>query len=203
MVDPATKIMKTLLHGSCRLDYLTNRPQVRVPFQLELKPMICFKQWVKTEGIPDDHIVKMPSEPEIVDPEAVIQGYGENHVGDSDNLDVSEEDASEVSDEDGDGDEEGEEDGEDEDDEDDVSDEEKQCYDVHWRECKYVDDHPLIMDKIYYDFRQEWIDNVVEETRKIALDPSNEDVMQVEHSNYPGGIVSKYANSLKLKADPR
>lgn len=43
MVDPATKIMTTLLHGSCRIDYLTNRPQIRVPFQLELKPMVCFK----------------------------------------------------------------------------------------------------------------------------------------------------------------
>ena len=26
IVDPATKFMKTMTHGSCRLDYLTNRP---------------------------------------------------------------------------------------------------------------------------------------------------------------------------------
>jgi hypothetical protein len=32
MVDPATKIMRTMIHGSCKLDYLTNRPKLRVPF---------------------------------------------------------------------------------------------------------------------------------------------------------------------------
>jgi hypothetical protein len=82
IVEPSTKIMRTLIHGSCHIDYLTNRPQVRVPFQLELKPMICFKQWVKVDGVPEDHIVKIPIDPEIVDPSAVIQGYGVDHPDD-------------------------------------------------------------------------------------------------------------------------
>lgn len=32
IVDPATKLMRTMIHGSCHLDYLTNVPELRVPF---------------------------------------------------------------------------------------------------------------------------------------------------------------------------
>ena len=101
----------------------------------------------------------MPVKPEILDQDAVIDGYGDNiflgmfdedHADESleDHLDEEENDEGEEDDGGGGG--EGE-----------VSDEEYQCYGVHWRECPYVDDHPLIMDKIYYDFREEWVDNVV------------------------------------------
>ena len=80
MVDPATKIMKTMIHGSCRLDYMTSKPKIRVPFGLELKPMICFKKWIKYVGKPTEHIVAFPSVIEIVDPSAVIEGYGTDSV---------------------------------------------------------------------------------------------------------------------------
>ena len=43
IVDPATKIMRTLIHGSCHIDYLTNLPKTRMPFELSITPMICFK----------------------------------------------------------------------------------------------------------------------------------------------------------------
>ena len=77
MVNPATKIMYTMIHGSCHIDHRTSLPKIRVPFDLELKPMICFKKWIKTTGNPSDHLVKLPSSIEILDPTAVITGYGD------------------------------------------------------------------------------------------------------------------------------
>jgi hypothetical protein len=77
MVDPATKIMYTMIHGSCHLDYTTSLPKKRVPFGLELRPMICFKKWIKTTGDPTEHLVRLPSVIEILDPSAVIDGYGD------------------------------------------------------------------------------------------------------------------------------
>lgn len=77
IIDPATKVMRTMIHGSCKLDYLTSRPKIRVPFQLKLRPMICFKSWIKEFGEPQDHLVVLPSVLEIIDPEAVITGYGD------------------------------------------------------------------------------------------------------------------------------
>ena len=59
------------------------------------------------------------------------------------------------------------------------------------------------MDKIYYDFRQEWIDNVVAMTQSSALDADNDVVEPIAHQEFPGGIQSKYAGNLKLKSDPR
>jgi hypothetical protein len=31
------------------------------------------------------------------------------------------------------------------------------CYDFHHRECPYEEPHPLIMEKIYFDFRKDFI----------------------------------------------
>jgi len=75
MIDPSTKIVTTMIHASCRRDYLTSMPKLRVPFELELKAMICFKTWVKKDGLPDEHIVQLPSEIEVLDPTAIITGY--------------------------------------------------------------------------------------------------------------------------------
>ena len=49
---------------------------MRVPFQLKLKPMVCFKKWVKTTGEPSGHLTVLPKLIEILDPTAVITGYG-------------------------------------------------------------------------------------------------------------------------------
>lgn len=75
IVDPATKIMRTMIHGSCHVDYTTSIPKIRVPFELELKPMICFKKWIKVTGMPDEHMVELPSKIEILDPTAVVENY--------------------------------------------------------------------------------------------------------------------------------
>jgi len=77
MVDPATRIMYTLTQGACRLDYTVSLPKKRVPFGLELRPMICFKNWIKTTGNPTEHMVVLPSVIEIQNPDAVINGYGD------------------------------------------------------------------------------------------------------------------------------
>lgn len=69
-----------MLHGSCRLDYMTSMPKVRVPFELSVKPMVCFKSWIKTLGHPKEHLVQMPSKIDILDFSAVIQGYGNEEV---------------------------------------------------------------------------------------------------------------------------
>ncbi len=29
----------------------------KIPFQLKLRPMLCYRQWKKTSGKPDEHIV--------------------------------------------------------------------------------------------------------------------------------------------------
>ena len=75
IVDPATKIMRTMIHGSCRLDYMTSMPRTRDPFGLKLKPMICFKKWIKSVGDPTEHIVVFPSKIEVVEPSNVVDGY--------------------------------------------------------------------------------------------------------------------------------
>tara|TARA_B110000285_G_C14926359_1_gene515186 strand:- start:264 stop:545 length:282 start_codon:yes stop_codon:yes gene_type:complete len=93
----------------------------------------------------------MPPTPEILDESAVIQGYGEEHPSDEKEEDHKDETLTEHANEVHDDDDKAKDD--DDDGKNEVSDEEKQCYDVHWRDCKYIDDHPLIMDKIYYDFR--------------------------------------------------
>ena len=80
IVDPATKFMRTLMHGGCRLDYNSHEPMIRIPFQLQLRGMVCFKRWVKTYGDPADHLVRIPKTFEILEPEAVITGYDDETV---------------------------------------------------------------------------------------------------------------------------
>ena len=75
IVDPVTKIMRTMIHGSCHLDYMTNKPPIRVPFHVQLKPMLCFKSWIKTEGEPTTHFVTLPRIIEILDPSMIIKDY--------------------------------------------------------------------------------------------------------------------------------
>lgn len=78
IVDPVSKFMRTMMHGGCRRDYNSHEPMLRVPFQLQLRGMICFKKWIKTFGDPVDHLVRIPKVLEVVEPEAVITGYDED-----------------------------------------------------------------------------------------------------------------------------
>ena len=75
VVDPVTKIMSTMIHGSCRRDFRTSHPVLRVPFALELKAMICFKSWIKTRGKPEEHLAELPTNVEILNAEAIIVDY--------------------------------------------------------------------------------------------------------------------------------
>mmetsp|Transcript_24676 Transcript_24676/g.38386 ORF Transcript_24676/g.38386 Transcript_24676/m.38386 type:complete len:241 (+) Transcript_24676:734-1456(+) len=78
VVNASTKIMRTMIHGSCKLDYMTSTPKNNpVPFQLELKPMICFTTWIKTSGAPENHLVTLPAKPEIIDSSFILTGYGD------------------------------------------------------------------------------------------------------------------------------
>jgi len=85
IVDPVTKILRTMIHGSCHLDYMSGQPKIRVPFQLKLKPMVCFKKWIKEHGEPTEHFAVLPKLIEIVDPGAIINGYGVEDDTEADN----------------------------------------------------------------------------------------------------------------------
>lgn len=56
MVDPETQYMHTLIQGACKEDKNTV-PSLKVPFQLKLRAMICYRTWIKTSGEPSEHIV--------------------------------------------------------------------------------------------------------------------------------------------------
>ena len=111
IVDPVTKIMSTMIHGSCRLDYTTlqydfaetatyygrirdtlltsdykdplSKIKKRVPFGLRLKPMICFRNWMKLKpkvgpiSLPDEHFAELPKVIELLEPEMIMNGYDE------------------------------------------------------------------------------------------------------------------------------
>jgi hypothetical protein len=56
MVEPnAPYIMHTLIQGACMEDKTVIPP--KIPFQLKLRPMLCYRNWKKTSGKPDEHIV--------------------------------------------------------------------------------------------------------------------------------------------------
>ena len=56
MVDPFPPyIMRTLLQGACMEDRTVIPP--KIPFQLKLRPMLCYRKWIKTSGEPREHIV--------------------------------------------------------------------------------------------------------------------------------------------------
>lgn len=149
IIDPATKLMRTMIDGSCRLDYLTNKPKLRVPFQLHLKPMVCFRSWIKTFGDPEDHLVRITGKIEILDPSAVIDGYGDQIIEESVSL-TDGVDANSTNNATGNGTDEGE--GSEV-----ISELALKCYDFHQRTCPYFEPHPLIKEKEFYDFRQDYI----------------------------------------------
>lgn len=31
----------------------------KIPFQLKLRPMLCYRKWIKTKGLPDEHLVTL------------------------------------------------------------------------------------------------------------------------------------------------
>ena len=135
-----------MIHGSCRRDYLTNKPRLRVPFQLHLKSMVCFRSWIKEFGEPSDHLVRISGKIEILDPSAVVDGYGDELEpepvlpGDAANAT-----GNGTATEGGDG-------------EETVSELALKCYDFHQRTCPYFAPHPLIKEKEFYDFRQDYMD---------------------------------------------
>eukprot|EP00347_Sterkiella_histriomuscorum_P014857 403359260 len=47
--------MHTMIQGACKEDLNTIPP--KIPFQLKLRPMICYKTWIKTSGQPEGHLV--------------------------------------------------------------------------------------------------------------------------------------------------
>ena len=56
MVEPYPPyLMTTLTLGACMEDLTVVPP--KIPFQLKLRPMLCFRNWIKTSGIPSNHIV--------------------------------------------------------------------------------------------------------------------------------------------------
>ena len=42
--------MSTLIQGACYED--VNTPPPKIPFQLKMSSMVCFKKWIKTYGEP-------------------------------------------------------------------------------------------------------------------------------------------------------
>jgi len=172
IVEAPTKIMRTMIHGACRFDSNTHEPMMRVPFQLEVRAMVCFRSWIKYYGEPTDHIVKLPKEIEDLEPDKRIDP--ENPYGDK--VIVEEEEKPEVKEEkkdgkeiktvggdeaDADGGEEGEGDGDGES-EKEVTPEMLQAY--HKRECPYYEEHPLIKEKDFFEFKDNYIDMIVEKT---------------------------------------
>ena len=73
-----------------------------------------------------------------------------------------------------------------------LTDEQLQCYDVHKLNCPFSEPHPLIMEHDHYDFKQQYIDNIVEETFNYADSPEN-DLLE-----YNPEFGDK-----RLKADPK
>ena len=48
-----------------------------MPFQLYLKPMVCYKTWIKDYGEPLDHLVRIPATLTIVDEDYPLKDYGD------------------------------------------------------------------------------------------------------------------------------
>lgn len=42
--------------------------------------MICFKEWVKDFGDPESHLSRIPKTFEILEPEAVLNGYEDGPI---------------------------------------------------------------------------------------------------------------------------
>lgn len=56
MVQPFPPyIMYTLIQGACMEDMTVIPP--KIPFQLKLRPMLCYRNWIKTSGEPSEHLV--------------------------------------------------------------------------------------------------------------------------------------------------
>lgn len=58
MVEPYPPyLMHTLTQGACMEDRTVIPP--KIPFQLKLRPMLCYRKWIKTSGLPDEHLVTL------------------------------------------------------------------------------------------------------------------------------------------------
>lgn len=138
--------------------------------------MVCFKGWIKFEGEPSSHNVRLPKKPDIIDPSYIFDGYeNPNQAVEKKAVietltleELAEKDISEL------------------------TDDQLQCYDVHKLDCPFSEPHPLVKENQFYDFKQQYIDNIVEETAAYAEDPDN-DLLEYN---------SKFADK-RLKADPK
>ena len=55
MMEPESRIVHTMIDGACRQDF--NQANKSLPFEVELRNMVCYKAWKRTV-IEIDH--KMP-----------------------------------------------------------------------------------------------------------------------------------------------
>lgn len=68
-----------------------------------------------------------------------------------------------------------------------------QCFEYHHRECPYYPEHPLIKEKEYYDFREEYIQKITDRTWSNAEKDFDENT----------GDIIRVDGKLKQKIDPK
>ena len=68
-----------------------------------------------------------------------------------------------------------------------------QCYDFHKRQCPYYEEHPLIKEKEFYDFKGEYLGIIINKTAEVSE--------EMYKSGHPD--IIKVGNKLKQTADPR
>ena len=82
-----------------------------------------------------------------------------------------------------------------------LSDVEQQCMHQHYRACYFFGEHPLIKDRMYFDFRKTYIDMIETETLAVAIEEADREMedpsyIEVRNTYNVNGTVS-------LKTDPR
>ena len=82
-----------------------------------------------------------------------------------------------------------------------LSDVDLQCMHSHYRSCYYFGEHPLIMERVYFDFRHQYIEMIENETLTVATADAEREAADPD---YTAGVVTYNVNgSLALKTDPR
>lgn len=153
--------------------------------------MVCFRSWVKNYGAPSEHIIKLPKEIEDLEPDKRIDPdspYTKKSIEDEEKPKVVVKKDEEKKDADGE-----KTDGEDEAPEKEVTPEMLKCYEYHKRECPYYEEHPLIKEKDFYEFKDEYVGIIIDKTKENA---------EKKYKTGDPDIV-KVADKLKQTADPR
>ena len=82
-----------------------------------------------------------------------------------------------------------------------LSDVEQQCMHEHYRACYFFGEHPLIMDRKYFDFRKTYIDMIETETLAVAIEEADR---EMDDPSYIEGRNTYNVNgTVSLKTDPR